>query len=73
MASRRALLAGVNHVETPPQAENKQAQPNPIRRHQPLQQVRIAESIASELRTRILSAEDGALLPKQDELVAEFK
>lgn len=39
----------------------------------PLQQVRIAETIANELRTRILRADDGAVLPKQDELVAEFQ
>jgi DNA-binding FadR family transcriptional regulator len=37
-----------------------------------LQQVRIAESVAAELRRRILVAEEGALLPKQDEIVAEF-
>ena len=39
----------------------------------PLQQVRIAESITAELRVRILSADEGAVLPKQDELVAEFQ
>jgi DNA-binding FadR family transcriptional regulator len=48
-------------------------QANGTRRRLPLQQIRIAESIAAELRTRILSAEDGAVLPKQDELVAEFQ
>ena len=39
----------------------------------PLQQVRIAESIAAELRARILNADEGAVLPKQDEIVAEFQ
>lgn len=39
----------------------------------PLKQVRIAESIAAELRARILGADEGAVLPKQDEIVAEFQ
>lgn len=35
-------------------------------------QRRIAETVASELRTRILSGEDGYRLPTQDQLVQEF-
>lgn len=46
---------------------------NGARARMPLQQVRIAESIAAELRSRILNAHEGAVLPKQDELVAEFQ
>ena len=38
-----------------------------------LQQIRIAESVAGELRRRILSAKEGSMLPKQDEIVAEFR
>lgn len=46
---------------------------NGARSRMPLQQVRIAESIAAELRVRILNAGEGAVLPKQDEIVAEFQ
>jgi DNA-binding FadR family transcriptional regulator len=35
-------------------------------------QVRIAETVAAELRERILTAEDGFQLPTQDQLVVEF-
>jgi GntR family transcriptional regulator, transcriptional repressor for pyruvate dehydrogenase complex len=34
--------------------------------------VRIAETVAAELRARILAGDEGMALPKQDELVAEF-
>jgi DNA-binding FadR family transcriptional regulator len=37
-----------------------------------LQQVRIAETVAAELRNRILLADEGMVLPKQDDLVEEF-
>jgi DNA-binding FadR family transcriptional regulator len=45
----------------------------PSARHQ-LRQPRLAEMVAGALRTRILSGElaDGAMLPKQDELLEEF-
>ncbi len=43
-------------------------------RHQ-LRQPRVAEMVADGLRERILSGElaDGAMLPKQDDLIAEFR
>jgi GntR family transcriptional repressor for pyruvate dehydrogenase complex len=46
---------------------------NPPVRHQ-LRQPRLAEMVAGALRSRILSGElaDGAMLPKQDELLEEF-
>ena len=42
---------------------------------QRLRQPRLAEMVADELRNRILSGElaDGAMLPKQDDLLAEFR
>ena len=43
-----------------------------VRARGPLPQVRIAESVAAELRKRILTAREGSVLPKQDEIVAEF-
>ena len=47
--------------------------PTPSARHQ-LRQPRLAEMVAGALRARILSGElaDGAMLPKQDELLEEF-
>lgn len=54
-------------------AERNVIKANVARPHKPLQQVRIAESIAAELRARILNADEGAYLPKQDELVAQFQ
>ncbi|WP_125037020.1 FadR/GntR family transcriptional regulator [Nocardioides sp. LS1] len=53
--------------------EQNMIRANGARLRKPLQQIRIAESIAAELRTRILNADEGAVLPKQDELVAEFQ
>ena len=38
----------------------------------PLQQVRIAETVAAELRVRILAADEGTTLSKQEDLVEEF-
>ena len=47
--------------------------PNGKRRPRtPLQQVRIAETVAAELRTRILAADEGTTLAKQEDLVDEF-
>ena len=49
--------------------------PKPVRRSRAkLRQPRVAEMLADVLRDRILSGElaDGALLPKQDDLLAEF-
>jgi GntR family transcriptional regulator, transcriptional repressor for pyruvate dehydrogenase complex len=54
--------------------EQSQARPQHGRPRPRLQPVRVAESIAAELRHRIVRGAfaDGRLLPKQDELVAEF-
>jgi GntR family transcriptional regulator, transcriptional repressor for pyruvate dehydrogenase complex len=46
----------------------------PVAHRQQLRQPRLAEMVASTLRTRILSGDlaDGSMLPKQDELLEEF-
>jgi GntR family transcriptional regulator, transcriptional repressor for pyruvate dehydrogenase complex len=54
-------------------ARPESAEFNTAPRRRPLQQIRIAESVAAKLRARILASAEGAVLPKQDELVAEFR